>query len=267
MTRSSLMKRTIAVAIVAIALVFSMMLLSACSSSDNSSDSNASSSSSTESEEEVFVSVILAPTDSKYATPENLEKAATALTARMEYSSKTMGKAEVNDDGTITLKVPKSVYSTDYINSLLSLHTVEFVDTSTIEDASVRKQLENKTQEDISVKVGDPNSSNKGYEAFLTGSDLVKSNVVVGMDTSTYVTFEIDDEAKEILHEKSVELAENNGYIAILIDGTAIYSAQVLDEINADSFSISKLKSIERAAEIADEIDGGIIPMQLEISE
>lgn len=201
------------------------------------------------------VTMVASAEEGKELTSQDLNSAMSIISRRVNDAgiSEVATRAEGDDHVVVTL--PWSVDADSLAGLLCGQGKLEFVSMDEIGDADAVAKL----------NAGGTNAHMKDgtYTAFLDGSHVSSASTTEASRGDYAITFVFDDEGKKIFADKTRELAEENGRIAIAIDGTVVSAASVSQAIDGGLVSISGDYTADEANAIKAVVGSGTAPVKL----
>ena len=212
----------------------------------------------------VSVNLSAATTDGSDITQDDMDEAAEVITNRVNSSGASNATVQQQGTDSFLVQVPGDDADADTILETLSSQGVlEFVVVDDIDDEDVVSYIEDEGLSGM-------NLVNEGiqYEAFMDG-DSVKSVSVAREETGAdyAVNLTLDSEGTEEFAEVTSELVDDNGQIAILLDGEVMIAPSVQAAITNGEVSITGDYTVDEANDLKVIIDSGSLPVSLTIEQ
>ena len=174
------------------------------------------------------------PTDAEMNTVE------TVFQTRLNTAGYTEARISKGEDGKITVEIPEVTDTDEARNLLGSVAKLTFI--------------------------------NASGEIVLEGSDVADASYMYGQTSQTgnsepYVQLKLKSEAVEKWSDATAAAAsagEGSNYIAIMLDDAVVSSPRVSSRIDSDTCIISGDFTVEEAQRLANQIDSGNLPFELE---
>ncbi len=130
---------------------------------------------------------------------------------------------------------------------------LELVRVDEIGDADAMAKI-NAGTSDVSLAKGT-------YTPFMDGSSITSATVTKIMEGYYAITFNFNDEGKQLFADVTKELAQSSGSVAITVDGRVLATPSVSEEISTGQVSISGMFSENEAYAIKSLVDTGELPV------
>lgn len=202
------------------------------------------------------VEVTFAPEDDTDVTEDDLDEALEVMELRLADMNITDSEAYVDYDSmNIVFRFPNQNDDDDFdaediaedLGATMELTFREGTDTTEDDDGNT-------------IPAGD---------IILEGDDIDEAGVIAIADDTTgeytwYVTLSMNDEGTEKFYEATSELYEDSGTISIWMDDELLSAPTVSEVIEDGEATISGDFTYETAQELADEINAGALPFDVE---
>lgn len=195
----------------------------------------------------------------KGLSPEEQGAAVSIINGRLGAVGLSEYAVEPSGDDSVVIKLPWNVDGKRIAESVGGAGVLEFVRVDEIGDADALALL-NAGAKDAVLKEGT-------YTPFLTNENVTSCQTVMVSDGVYAVTITFDEEGAKTFADVTEELAEDNGAIAIVVDGNIISAPGVSERIEGGQVSISGGFTQEEAGALKAVLESKQLSTSLKLSD
>ncbi len=229
------------------------------------------------------LSVVLTATstDGDDISDDDLETSRTIIESRVNALGASEATVQVQGNNQILVQIPGLSDTQTALETIGKTGQLEFARVDSFTNSTTQTLIENgyyATEDTYTDDFG--NSFSAGtttyleveegtYDVLVTGSNIESVSVALESTTSSYyaVNISLDSEGTAAFAEATADLVEDNGKIAIILDGEVQSAPAVQAEITTGEVSITGNYSLEEAKALQTVLESGSLPVSFEYAQ